>query len=670
IGTLAIIDEKFENFPELRKPQIIEINPLKDNDFDSITFSSYENLKMPQKWLVRGPFERFLPFYDKEFSKEPIDLNISELKKFTGVDEMYIRKGESGVNSIKIPTKRLLTSTYFLTGIENDKERFVKVNLAGAGDIYVNFQKVTKDDIIKLSKGKYLVILKIIKGLVYPWAPNEFSFNLEEIKEEDIKGIIDEKVKRYELASEYYEILKDLYIEREKKDPFAYLLFEIGRKRLEQYATLGLGAYGFNTEGDGYTLYSSDEPMIATTIYKKITGNDINKYNTLGKFPIVVFGSSLFNGKFEKISYGGGSGIISVRHLARIFPVIPDEYKGGILWFWNKLLMGQQEKTDTIIDSDIPPIPQSTDEDLLYHFLFFPENLKPVHPENTFPKVIFDNLKGGVIFRNRYSDNNDIIVSIFGKSLPIAPCWQMDNAGDFRIWGLGEKWFIQGATDKNLTSSNYQNLVQIQGRKQNGLGGKIIFFGEKEDSKVVSFDLTDAYLLPIDAKSRVRDRYGNKIEQNLKQEDIKVIRSIGVDFSQLSGSDGLFAIVDYLKVEGEKLWQAVIGKDVIVKKESNNEVVLKSKKDDISLKCWFFPEEVEVFVGNEIEFEGKKYSPFGKKQNLLWAKTKGEFIFCIMALQKGNPPDIKVIGKDIQTQFIINKRKIQFDGNKIVFANN
>ncbi|MCM8802054.1 MAG: hypothetical protein NC827_01925 [Candidatus Omnitrophica bacterium] len=669
IGTIAILDENFEYLPEIHKPSIIEIKPF-EFSFDNI-YSLFENLKMPEKWLFRGPFEQFSSFYDKRFFKEVIDItDLSELKKFSVLDEKYIRKKENIVQSIDIIgpiNRKYLCSCYYLSGIENDKERFLKVNFSGAGEIYINFQKVTTNDIIKLSKGKYLIIIKIFNGLVYPWGGSSFSFNLEEITEETVEEFINEKVKRYKLACEYYEILKDLYIERKKKNPFAYLLFEIGRKRLEQYSTLGLGEFGFNTEGDGYTFYSIDEPMIATTIYKKITGNNINKYNTLGRIPIVVFTSSLFDGKFERISYGGGTGIISQRHLTRIFPVIPDEYKGGVLWFWNKLMNWKGEFT-SITDSDIPSVSQNNDEDLLYHFLFYPENIKPVHPENIIPKFIVDNLKGGFIFRNRFSDNNDIIASIFGKSLPVKPCWQMYNAGDFRIWGLGEKWFIQGAVDKNLISSIYQNVVQIHGRKQNGLGGRIIFFKEEKNYGVVSFDLTDAYLLPVDEKTDVRDRYGNKLEKNLKKEDIKIIRSFGYDFSQLSGSDGLFVIADYLKIEGEKLWQGVIGKNILVK-INENEVTLYSEKSKSTMKCWFFPkEEVEVFYGNEIEFEGKKYSPYGKNQNLLWAKTKGDIIFCIMALQKENPPEIKVTGKNIQLQFIINKRKISFDRDKIIFT--
>ncbi|MCM8832302.1 MAG: hypothetical protein NC816_00035 [Candidatus Omnitrophica bacterium] len=672
IGASVILDEKFEKFPEIPKPQIIDIEPLKIN-YEGLDFSNFESLKMPERWLFKGPFENFSPPYDKKFFKEPIDISdFSQLKNFSALDEKYIRKKENLVQSIDIlgPVNRKhLSSSYYLTGIENDKERFVKVNLKGAGDIYLNSQKVTPNDIIKLSKGKYLIVLKILNGLVYPWGESSFSFNLEEVKDENIKEFIDEKMKIYKLATEYYEILKDLYIERGNKDPFAYILFEIGRKRIEQYATLGLGEFGFNTEGDGYTFYSIDEPMIATTIYKKITGNNINKHNTLGKIAVSSFALSLFNGKFEKISYGGGSSIPNERHLARIFPVVPDEYKSSILWFWNKLIH-QKEKIPSITDPDIPSIPETTGgEDLLYHFLFYPEDLKPVHPENIFPKVIFDSLKGGFIFRNRYSDNNDIIASIFGKSLPIRPCWQMNNAGDFRIWGLGEKWFIQGASDKNLTSSIYQNVVQIQSRRQNGLGGKIIFSKEESNSGVISFDLTDAYLLPSDEKTEPRDRYGNKIDEKLKKEDIKIIRSFGVDFSNLSGADALFVIIDYLKVDGEKLWQAVVGKDINVK-INENEVILYSEKSKSSMKCWFFPKEnIEIFYGDEIEFEGKKYSPFGKKGlKILWAKTKGEIIFCIITLQKENPPEIKVIGKEIQTQFIINKRKISFDKDRIVFT--
>ncbi|MCS7180140.1 MAG: hypothetical protein NZ891_02165, partial [bacterium] len=668
VGMLTLLGERYEKLPELKSPEILDIKPI--NTTIDIPFLSLQNLRMPEKWLFRGPFNNFLPYYDKNFYKEPIDIkNPEELKKFELLDEKYIRKKEGVVQGIDVLNsigRKYLCCGYYLTGLENDKERYVKLNLKGPGEIYVNFQKVTTDDILKISKGKYVILLKVYNGLVYPWGENIFSFTLEEINEESAIKFIETKKQQFKIASEYYEILKEIYIEKEKENPFIYLLYELGKKRIEEYATLGLGEWGFNTEGDAYTSYSCDEVLLAATIYKKITGNDINKYNTIGKMPVSIFSLSLFNGKSEKIAYGGGRGILSNRHLSRVFPLIPDEYKDGILWFWNKLL--KVDVKEEIKNIDEIPFVENTSEDLLYTFLFYPINRTPLPPEKMkFPKFIGDSLKGGFIFRNRFQDKEDIIVSIFGKSLPVRPCWQMNNAGDFRIWGLGVKWFIQGAEDKNLTSSIYQNVVQIQEREQNGLGGKIIFFNGNEDgSGVVSFDLSDVYRLKINDKLDSRDRYGEKIEENLKKENIRIIRSLGVDYSKLSGGDGLFVIVDYLEIEGEKLWQAVIGEDLIVE-INGNEVNLKSKQTASNLKCWFFPkEEINIFYGSEVDFGGKKYSPFGGKKYLLWAKTKGNIIITIMSLQKGNPPELKV--KE-DRKFIIGRKCILFDGEKIVFEN-
>lgn len=666
IGAMTLIGEKLEKLPDLISPQIIEIKPLSIN-IEKVNFLKFESLKMPDKWLFMGPFEYFSPFYDKNFYKNSLDF--SYIEKFIALDEKYLRKKDGIVQSIDILgpiNRKYLCCAYYLTGIENDKERFIKTNLLGSGEIYVNFQKVTTNDVLKLQKGKYIVIIKIFNALVYPWGQSSFSFNFEEISEEISKDFINRKTKLYKLAEEYYEIFREIYLEKEKENPFIYILFEIGKKRMEEYASLGLGKWGFNTEGDGYTHYSCDEPMIAATIYKKLTGNEFNKFNTLGKMPITIFAMSLFNGKFEKISFGGGSNIISSRHLSRIFPVVPEEYKPGLLWFWDKLV--KKNIKEEIKDSDIPVV-QDSDEELLYTFINYPEGIKTVHPEENFPKVISDDFKGGFIFRNKYQNENDIIFAIFGKSLPVRPCWQMNNAGDFRLWGLGEKWFIQGASDKNLISSIYQNVVQIQNREQNGLGGKIIHFKNEGDSGIVSFDLTDTYRLPKEEKVEIRDRYGNKIEESLKEENIKIIRSFGIDFTKLSGVDGLFVIVDYLKIPGEKLWQAVTGPELDVKIEGN-EVSILSKKTTATLKCYFFPkQEISIQWENEINFGGKKYAPFKGKQKILGVKTNGEIIFTIMTLQKGNPPEIKLDWKGVRTNFLIGKRKMTFDGEKIIFDN-
>jgi len=671
IGILALLGETWDKFPEIDRPVLKEVKPIEYTKSDVIW--KFNNLQAPENWLFAGPFERFSSPYDIKFYEDlflfikgnkitPEEISVDELKvKFSNLDKRFIKKEVSGsikIDIIGATNRKLLSSSYYLSFIDNDKERFVKLNIKGPqSEILINGEKFLPGDILKMEKGLYYILIKVYTGLIYPWATSTLEINFEEVDEKTAKEEYERKEDLYIKARFFYERLNRSQLwEKEGKDNILVKILEkIGEKRVSNYCRYGIGEWGWNTEGDGYTYYSCDEPMLASTIFRNVKGFDLAYDESINKMPILTIGMTLMNGKFEKMAYGGGASILQVRHILRIFPIIPDIYKPGIIWYLNKLRNISIEETK---DPEIPEIVSGSGEDLVLNLLNLPEDIKPKSPEEIFPKFIFDKRKGGFVFRNSYSSSEDIIASIFIKSQPVGPGWQMNNAGDFRIWGLGEKWFIQGASNKNMSDSSYQNVIQISGRKQNGLGGDILDIKNHENfSSIIKVDLSDAYK-KFKEKLPIRTRYGEKIKENLI-DDVKVIRIFGVDYSKISGVDGLFVIADYIKYEGEKLWQAVIGDNVSVEIKGN-EFLMSSKNTQAKLKGIFIPSDINLSSGNEVEFENKKYSPFGKNKKLLFAKTNGDLFLTIMILQKKDLPEIKIKKDNEKYEIEINKRKILF----------
>lgn len=683
-AALAVWGERWSDFPSPDAPKKIEIPPIHNLPVgEKAPVVPLEIGQTPKEWLIVGPFERFIFPYDPLGCEEIIP---DEKKKHleVGMDISYIGKrsevrrlssefvevdqktGKVRIEALNPIKRAFLSTTYYYTVISNNQPRWVQLHLRGpARYAYIAGVRVGNEDFVHLMPGLYPFLVEVVVALSEPWAKSYFEAFFDEIQPGRMDEMYEMRKRAYAEVLEIWEKLRRRWEAINRRSLLVERLIRIGINRVGRYASMGLGEWGWNTEGDSYTHYSCDEPMLVATISRNVIGELHPNMMSLCRMPVLELAMALWDEKPSKHSYGGGSGVLNLHHYSRIFPTIPEEFKPAVLWAWLKTAgINEPESWDGNPVAVIKPL---EGEEAVYAFLNYPLGLKPRNPDGVVPKAIADLRKGGFVFRNRWRDEKDIIFTIFAKSNPIRPCWQMDNAGDFRIWGLGGKWFIQGAGDKNQGSRLFQNVVLDSENHGNGLGGRIVFYeGEKDGSGRVSIDMSDVFLSRKEPGQEVRNRYGDKIDSNVIDRGIKAIRAIGVDYSGRAGVPALFVIVDSISGGGEKLWQAAVhpGCEVEI---TGQRFIMKLPRIKATLQgCFIAPDNVSIEVGAKTTFAGKAHQPFGENGRAIWARG-GNFYFLVMTLQDSDAPAIEIRrdGKDVIA--VINKRVVRFDGMKVIF---
>ncbi|MCC5829411.1 MAG: hypothetical protein JJU36_08185 [Phycisphaeraceae bacterium] len=82
---------------------------------------------------------------------------------------------------------------------------------------------------------------------------------------------------------------------------------------------------------------------------------------------------------------------------------VPDQYKPAMLWVWNQFVEG--EGNPRPFDTHAYP------HRAIHAFVHWPIGVEPVNPEQVLPRVVEDRSKGYYIFRNRWQDKNDAVVT-------------------------------------------------------------------------------------------------------------------------------------------------------------------------------------------------------------------------------------------------------------------
>lgn len=684
-AALAVWGERWNDFPSPNTPQKVEILPIRNlHAGEKVPVVPLEIGKTPKEWLYVGPFERFIFPYDPlgyeeiipDEKKKHLEVGMeisyagkrSEVKRlpanFVDIDPKTERVRVDALSPIN---RAFLSTTYYYTVISNDKPRWVQLHLTGpARCAYIVGARVDNEDFVHLMPGLYPFLVEVVVALSEPWAKSYFEAYFGEIQPDKLDEMYAMRKRAYAEMMEIWERLHRRWEAINRRSLVIERLIRIGINRIGRYAFMGLGEWGWNTEGDAYTHYSCDEPMLIATITRNVMGEIHPNMVSLCRMPVLELAMALWDERPRKHSYGGGSGVLNLHHYSRIFPAVPEEYKPAVLWAWLKTV-GVNEPENSNPVAVVQPLKGEGGEEAVYALLNYPLDLKPKNPDGVVPKAIADLRKGGFVFRNRWKDEKDIIFTIFAKSNPIRPCWQMDNAGDFRIWGLGGEWFVQGAGDKNQIPRLFQNVVLDSENPGNGLGGRIIFYeGGKDGSGRVSIDMSDVFLSRKEPDQEVRDRYGNRIDDNVVDHGVKALRAIGVDYSGRAGVPALFVIVDSINGGGEKLWQAAIHPECEVE-ITGQRFIMKLPRVKATLQgCFAAPNNVSIEVGNKTTFAGKVHQPFGEKGKAIWARG-GDFYFLVMTLQDGDAPVIEIRRDNKSTIVIVNKRVIRFDGTKVIF---
>ena len=118
-------------------------------------------------------------------------------------------------------------------------------------------------------------------------------------------------------------------------------------------------------------------------------------------------------------------------HFAQGFGAITSEQKPALLWLYNRLFREADEKRGAPLDT-VSAYPHRA----ILSFVNWPFGETETNPGDVLPRAVEDKAAGHYMFRNRWRDADDIIVSALLR--PSKGHYGV-KAGQILVWGLGQK---------------------------------------------------------------------------------------------------------------------------------------------------------------------------------------------------------------------------------------
>jgi hypothetical protein len=204
--------------------------------------------------------------------------------------------------------------------------------------------------------------------------------------------------------------------------------------------TEGWGDHGFFAEGDGPGAISSDTSFIpALQAWRIAGGKDFVAPRPNAAWMTLKWAMMSLPGPKAAFplrgTYGHNvwsrAGMSGSGTFAQGFGAIPEEAKPALLWTYNHTFKAAEDKDGKPCDT-VSPYPHRA----VLAFINWPIGMQEKNPAEYFPKAVEDKHFGFYMFRNRWQDENDIVVTALYKgargnySVP---------GGDIMVWGLGQK---------------------------------------------------------------------------------------------------------------------------------------------------------------------------------------------------------------------------------------
>jgi len=217
-------------------------------------------------------------------------------------------------------------------------------------------------------------------------------------------------------------------------------------KNLLVEMTQGWGDHGWFAEGEGPAGVAADTALIPAFQAMRVAGGKdflsprphvpwmTMKWVMLSQIrPDAKAGKEIYplhSGTYDHNVWArtalSGSG-----HFAQGFGAICTEQKPALLWLYNRLFRQADEKRGAPFDT-VSPYPHRA----VLSFVNWPFGETETNPGDVLPRAVEDKAAGHYMFRNRWSDADDIVVSALLRS---SKGHYGVNAGQILVWGLGRK---------------------------------------------------------------------------------------------------------------------------------------------------------------------------------------------------------------------------------------
>jgi hypothetical protein len=633
--------------------------------------------------------------------------------------------------------RKYRTTAFFYTVVDNDAPRWARVGIGHGGvALYVNGERLREGDVVWLEKGLYPVMVVAPVAETSPWGREMCQPRFTQLTEAEAQAQVAAVMREYEESVRGWEFGVDQHKRLGGANVEGLRLFELTSRTMRQYYRQAMGAGGYM----GAHLCSLEGPNRYAVAYRNAFGVDLSSSTDATHFlPRKVFtlaygaqgpgvGAEM-DGTAGFVTRGGyveGMYDLAANHFAMMYPLVPDDWKPSVLWAWQRQVgfNGPADAEKALKEPVRPTIGYPYEAHPAWTFVHLPLDTKPVAPAGKLPLTWRADDYGWYGFRNGYKDANDFIAQVWLKRGATG-----ENAGGFRVMGLGQLWAIGSARMRM-----YENVVQLPDDTINlGGAGQLLHYESQPDgSGVVTMDLGDVYAAPSPS---LYERQGFiRLPANLQPSGITGRRSVAVDYSGKSGAPCLLVIVD--QINGAKKtqwsWPTQYGDDRLafmevpeaaalitagkadnaytfaelkkisdIVRQANAAKLAKAKPADgkpaeVNAEeladagqdvpatvagntftitkgtaklhgTMVVPGNVQLTVEEVERFAMSTKHRFVSRNAAtgVIARGQGEYL-AVVTIGTGEPPAVKVTGQGLSSVVTVGARKIRFDGTKVV----
>ncbi len=214
-------------------------------------------------------------------------------------------------------------------------------------------------------------------------------------------------------------------------------LLETAGKNIVRNVTQGFGDGGYFWEHAGPGQISSDTAFLPAVQAMKVAGGldyisprpNVPLVTMIRVYELIRKGDGFAYPLRHPSSYGTQAferdGLSRGGQVAQGFGVIPTSYRPALLWTYHNVLEPDASKRSFDLLSPYPHRP-------ILALVNWPIGEKERNPAELLPRVLHDRLRHYVVFRNRWQDEQDILITgLWGA--------RNDGVEPVLVWGLGER---------------------------------------------------------------------------------------------------------------------------------------------------------------------------------------------------------------------------------------
>ncbi|MFP4105096.1 MAG: hypothetical protein ACLFVU_03305 [Phycisphaerae bacterium] len=585
---------------------------------DGVPVNTIKNKQLITDWIAAGPFNGLSQTHPLKDIGGPDAAKPEKGTKVTWKNDTYEFRSidKSWVAAAPVPQVRpwiqapkadSASRTFLYCLIKVDEQTALQLDaqhpvIRRPSYVWIDGTQIEHDDIVILQPGKHRLMVEVRGGKASPiFQEVEVAQNLA----------LWEKYRRD--LREYNE--RKAVWEKNRQLQSIDIALRFSERMNSRWIRCAIGDHAWKTEPEGYHDMSIGQIMPFIIGYHTATGQ-LPEYHT-GIDWIAPLGMIRSGGG----GYSAGSAGLSSNKLIFGAKYAPKELQPALVWEFRRRYLPDR-------------LDELTCEQLAFAFAHFPMDLEPVHPEKIMPKVIADRRKGAYVFRDHYGNRDDIVTQMFFRAeQPTAAAYFHQQAGSFRISGLGQPWAVGAGGDKRNWQYAQENVVLVPGSEGRGLGKVTYAKFEKDGSGVLAADMSHVH------------NHRSKL-------DVAAERHFAVDYSGLSGSPGLWVVMDVVKdAKGTKTWRM--------------HTPAKSRISGTAFTLTGEPEtRGATLTGRFVPTDGLEVTGAGGVTATTDADTA--VFFTVMTLQRDKAPEIKITGKGTDATITVGKRTIRFDGEKLV----